>query len=86
MDDCWEQVMFDGHNDLEVKLWYTNSGGLLEQSELNSNNNREGRCVMIDQLTGVVQFNRFRNGQKHGNCLKYWDTGTKWVTQLNCDA
>ena len=40
---------------------------------------------MVDDTTGVVHFNRFKNGQKHGLCIKYWDTGNKWVYSMNAD-
>ena len=40
---------------------------------------------MIDNQTGVVHFDRFSRNKKHGECVRLWDDGTKWVSTLDFD-
>ena len=86
MNDIWvPNLTSDGQGDLEIKEWHINDGGLEEQVEINAREQREGRGVMIDKETGVVQFNRYKCGAFNGEIVRVWDNGTKWVTSFNMD-
>ena len=40
---------------------------------------------MIDSETGVVHFNRYSKGKMHGQCVRIWDDGKKWISNLSDD-